>query len=72
MGGQRSIQVSGLIIRVIALKSRAVSQYGGGRGGGLVENKKISADPPVKYRCCREEVFFFKSRNLNGLECSVR
>ena len=30
MGGQRSIQVSGLIIRFIALKSRAMYQYGDG------------------------------------------
>ena len=28
-----------LIIRVIALKNRALSQYGGGRGGGGVLSK---------------------------------
>ena len=25
------------------------SQYGGGRGGGSVEKKKISANPPVNF-----------------------
>ena len=47
-----------LIIRVMALNSRALTQYGGGRGGGGVENKKISANPPVKYRCNGEELLF--------------
>ena len=36
-------------IRFIALKSRALTQYGGGRGGGVVDKKKISANPPVKF-----------------------
>ena len=45
--GQRGIQVSGLIIRFMALKSRAMYQYGVGGGGGVVDKKKISATPPV-------------------------
>ena len=39
MGGQRGTWVSGPIIRVMALKSRAMSQYGGRRGGGGVVSK---------------------------------
>ena len=35
MGRQLGIWVSGLIIRVMALKSRAIYQYGVGGGGGL-------------------------------------
>ena len=42
--------MSGLIIRVMALKNRALSQYGvGGGGGGVVDKKNISATPPVKF-----------------------
>ena len=36
MGWQRSPWVSGLIVRIIELKNKALSQYGvGGGGGGL-------------------------------------
>ena len=40
--------MSGLIIRVMALKYRAMYQYG--VGGGVVDKKKISTTPPVKCR----------------------
>ena len=39
--------MSGLIIRVIALKNRALSQYGVGGGGGLLI-KKDFGNPPCK------------------------
>ena len=35
-------------IRFIALKSRALTQYGGGRGG-VLSIKKILANPPVNF-----------------------
>ena len=44
----------------LELKNRAMSQYGGGRGGGVVENKKISANSPVNFRCNGEELLFLK------------
>ena len=45
MGRQRSIWVSGLIIRVMALKSRAIYQYGVGGGGGVCRFKKRVRQP---------------------------
>ena len=39
----------GTNIRVMELKNRALSQYGVGGGGGVVDKKKISATPPVKF-----------------------
>ena len=32
-----------------------------GGGGGSVENKKISANSPVNFRCNGEELVFFKN-----------
>ena len=46
MGRQRGIWVSGLIIRVMALKSRAIYQYGVGGGGGVVDKKKDFGNLP--------------------------
>ena len=46
MGGQRGTWVSGLIIRVMALKSRAMYQYGVG-GGGCLSIKKRFRQPPL-------------------------
>ena len=66
MGRQRSIWVSGLIIRVMALKSRAIYQYGVGGGGGVVDKKKGSATPPVNCRCRWCELFFY-SLNLKNI-----
>ena len=43
--GQRGIQVSGLIIRFMALKSRAMYQYGVGGGGGVVDKKRFRQPP---------------------------
>ena len=57
MGGQRSIQVSGLIIRFIALKSRAMYQYGVG-GGGLSKEKKNFGNPPCQLLMSGVKVFF--------------
>ena len=45
MGRQRGIWVSGLIIRVMALKSRAIYQYGVGKGGGGLSIKKGFGNP---------------------------
>ena len=46
MGGQRGTWVSGLIIRVMALKGRALCQYGvGGGGGGMSIKKNIRQLP---------------------------
>ena len=48
MGGQRSTEVSGQIIRIIALKNRALYQYGvGGGGGGGLSIKKRIRQPPL-------------------------
>ena len=44
--GQRGIQVSGLIIRFMALKSRAMYEYGV-EGGGVVDKKKRFRQPPL-------------------------
>ena len=60
MGGQRSIQVSGLIIRFIALKSRAMYQYG--VGGGVVDKKKFR-QPPLSIVDVRGVSYFFYSLN---------
>ena len=46
--GQHGIQVSGLIIRFMALKSRAMYQYGVGEGGGLSIKKKDFGNPPCQ------------------------
>ena len=55
--GQRGIQVSGLIIRFMALKSRAMYQYG--EGGGVVDKKKDFSNPHVNclFRGC--ELLFY-------------
>ena len=44
MGGQHSTYVSGQIIRIIALKNRALYQYGVG-GGGFVDKKRYRQPP---------------------------
>ena len=50
MGWQCSSWVSGLIIRIIELKNRALSQYrvgGGGGGGGCLSIKKKIRQQPL-------------------------
>ena len=48
-GGQRGTGGRGKI-RIIALNIRAMSQYGGGMGGGFVDIKKMLTNPPVNFR----------------------
>ena len=44
MGGQRGSLGRGKI-RISALKIRAMSQYGGGMGGGFVDKKRFRQTP---------------------------
>ena len=56
MVGQRGT-LGRVKIRIIALKSRAMSQYGGGMGG-VLSIRKNSANPPANLRIyCYEFVF---------------
>ena len=58
MGGQRGTWVSGLIIRVMALKGRALYQYGVG-GGGVCRLKKIFGNSPCQFLMSGGENYFF-------------
>ena len=58
MGGQRGTWVSGLIIRVMALKGRALYQYGVG-GRGVCRLKKIFGNSPCQFLMSGGENYFF-------------
>ena len=60
MGGQRSTTVSGQLIRIIALKNRALYQYGVG-GGGL-SIKKRYRQPPLSIVDVSGVSYFFIRR----------
>ena len=58
MGGQRGTWVSGLIIRVMALKGRALYQYGVG-GRGVCRLKKIFGNSPCQFLMSGGVSYFF-------------
>ena len=51
--------MSGLIIRVMALKNRAMYQYGVGGGGGVVDKKKDFGNSPCKVLMMGVRIKFF-------------
>ena len=67
-GGQRGI-LGRVKIRFIALKIRAMSQYGGGMGGGFVDKKRFRQTPLPTFVLLRFEFVFF----LNNVKyCNIQ
>ena len=68
-GGQRGIWGRGKI-RFIALKIRAMSQYGGGMGG-VLSIKKDFDKPPCQFSCLMLRVRFKKKILYNIVKYSI-